>query len=477
MPDVADQNHDTIVAVATGSGGAIAIIRLSGPEAISICDKIFSARSGKKLEGEKGFTIHYGDITDGERIIDDVLVTIFRAPASYTGEDMAEISCHASGYIKTEIINLCIRYGARSALPGEFTMRAFLGGKLDLSQAEAVADIIASENRTSHMLASGQLRGGYSEQFHSLREKLLELLALVELELDFSEEDVEFADRNTLRGILHEVDIKIDSLTDSFSLGNIAREGVPVTIVGKPNVGKSSLLNILLNEERAMVSDIAGTTRDTIEDSINIGGTAIRFIDTAGIRDSADPLERMGIERTLKSMEKAHIVLLVVDPAEDTESLVQQINSIGRPDALSDELSDDRKLVVIINKTDTVEEIRVEELRKTLKKIPAVNSVIPVSAKYRKGIEDIIGFISGCVDISGLTNQNAAIVYNTRHYNSLLKAKQAVSKTLSAIGENLSGELLSREIREIIDNISEVTGEVAGEDVLNEIFSKFCIGK
>lgn len=458
---------ETIAAVATGTGGAVAIIRLSGPEAIIICDKIFRSHSGKALPGQKGFTIHYGDITDGERIVDDVLVSIFLAPKSYTGEDMAEISCHASSYIKSEIINLCIRNGARSATAGEFTMRAFLNGKMDLSQAEAVADIIASENKASHTIAMKQVRGGYSSEFNSLRDKLIELSSLLELELDFSEEDVEFADRGRLMEIINAVEVKIDRLLSSFGLGNIVRNGLPVAIAGSPNVGKSTLLNTLLNEDKAMVSEIAGTTRDTIEEIVNIDGMAFRFIDTAGIRVSDDRLENMGIERAHRTIEKASVVLLVTDPANDAKNILGQIDSIG--------IAEDQKLAVIINKADKTDNGLIKSLETDIKNSGI--TAITISAKEKTNIDGIITFLKSCVDTSSITNDNSTIVFNTRHHASLILAREATIRAKEAMENGIPGDLLSQDIHEIIHHISAITGNITNSDILSSIFSKFCIGK
>lgn len=336
------RDHDTIAAPATAAGGALAVIRISGEEALRICDRIFRGR--EPLAAAAGYTVHYGEIVDDGRVLDDVLVTVFRAPRSYTGEDAAEISCHGSQYIVSEILRLLTASGARMAGPGEFTIRAYLAGKLDLSQAEAVADIIASSSRAAHALAANQMRGGYSDALEGLCEKLLELTALLELELDFSEEEVEFADRAQLREAMQRIGAHIDALRNSFTLGNAIKEGVAVAITGAPNVGKSTLLNRLLNEERVLVSDIAGTTRDVIEERINIDGVVFRFLDTAGIRATDDRLEQMGIQRTMSSIERAQIVIYMTDAAR---------LAAGAPVAPEFPLRADQKLLVLVNKTDT----------------------------------------------------------------------------------------------------------------------------
>ena len=333
-------DHDTIVAPATAAGGAIAVIRISGGEAFAVCDRIFRGR--RPLAEADGYTVHYGTIAEGDRVIDDVLAAVFRAPHSYTGENSVEISCHGSSYIVSEILRLLTAAGGRMAQPGEFTIRAYLAGKLDLSQAEAVADMIASSSRAAHALASTQMRGGYSEELESLREKLLNLTSLLELELDFSEEDVEFADRTALRATMQRIAAEIDRLRSSFALGNAIREGVAVAIAGAPNVGKSTLLNRLLNEERAMVSEIAGTTRDVIEECANIGGVLFRFLDTAGIRPTDDRLEQMGIQRTMSSIERARIVIHMVDASTLT-------GPVPAPDF---PLRPGQELLTVVNKTD-----------------------------------------------------------------------------------------------------------------------------
>ena len=450
-------DHDTIVAPATAPGGALAVIRISGGEALPLCDRIFRGR--RPLTAAAGNTVHYGRILDGERVVDDVLVTVFRAPHSYTGEDSTEISCHGSSYIVSEILRLLIAAGGRMAQPGEFTIRAYLAGKLDLSQAEAVADLIASSTRAAHALASNQMRGGYSEELEGLRDKLLNLTSLLELELDFSEEDVEFADREALRETMERIGAEIDRLRGSFALGNAIKEGVAVAIVGAPNVGKSTLLNRLLNEERAMVSEIAGTTRDVIEERVNIGGVLFRFLDTAGIRTTDDRLERMGIDRTMESIRRAQVVIRLVD-AQD------QGNSAAAP-GLGFELRSDQRLLTVYNKLDAAPEgFRLPE------------GTIGISAKRGEGIETLCEALRGAVDTEGLYHGDA-VVSNSRHYEALTAARKALGRALQGLEQGLPADLLSEEIRPVIRHLGEITGRgaIAPDEVLANIFSKFCIGK
>ena len=398
-------DHDTIVAPATPTGGAIAIVRISGSEAIAVAERLFRGRS--PLSEAAGRTVHYGSIRDGERLVDEVLVTLFRAPHSYTGEDSVEISCHGSAYIVSEILRLALGAGARMASPGEFTLRAFLAGKLDLAQAEAVADLIASSSRAAHAMATNQMRGGYSEELEGLRDKLVHLTSLLELELDFSEEDVEFADRQALRRTMEQIGREIDRLRSSFSLGNAIKEGVAVAIVGAPNVGKSTLLNRLLNEERAMVSEIAGTTRDVIEERANIGGVLFRFLDTAGIRTTGDRLERMGIERTMESIRRAQVVIHLID--------AQTIAGPGSSGPAFT-LRPDQRLLTVINKTDT----QAEGLR-----LP--DGALGISAKRGDGIEALCEALRGAVDTEGLYHGDA-VVSNSRHYEALTGARESLDR-------------------------------------------------
>lgn len=447
-------DHDTIVAPATAAGGAIAVIRTSGGEALAVCDRIFRGR-GPLAEAD-GYTVHYGRIMDGDRVVDDVLATVFRAPHSYTGEDAVEISCHGSTYIVSEILRLLTAAGGRMAQPGEFTLRAYLAGKLDLSQAEAVADMIAASSRAAHALASTQMRGGYSDKLEELREKLLHLTALLELELDFSEEDVEFADRSALRETMLLIAAEIDRLRNSFSLGNAIKEGVAVAIAGTPNVGKSTLLNRLLNEERAMVSEIAGTTRDVIEERANIGGVEFRFLDTAGIRSTDDRLERMGIERTMESIRRARIVIRMLDAT----TLAGAVPAPGFP------LRDDQRLLTVVNKLD-----------KAPSTFALPEGAIGISAKGGEGIDRLCDALSGAVDTEALYHGDA-VVSNNRHYEALTAAGEALRRALDGLENGLPTDLLSEEIRTVITRLGAITGRSITPDlVLEHLFENFCIGK
>ena len=448
-------DHDTIVAPATAPGGAIAVVRVSGTEALACCDRIFRGR--EPLAAAAGYTVHYGTVAEGDRTIDDVLATVFRAPHSYTGEDSVEISCHGSRYIVAEILRLLLAAGARMAAPGEFTIRAYLAGKIDLSQAEAVADLIASSSRADHALATNQMRGGYSEELEGLRDKLLQLTSLLELELDFSEEDVEFADRTALRETMERIGGEIDRLRNSFALGNAIKEGVAVAIVGAPNVGKSTLLNRLLNEDRAMVSEIAGTTRDVIEEQANIGGVRFRFLDTAGIRATGDRLERMGIERTMESIRRAQVVIRLLD-ARDLE---------GDIPAAEFTLRQEQRLLTVINKLDAAPE-----------GFRPMKGTIGISARRGDGIEALYRALRDAVDTEGVYH-GETVVSNSRHYEALTAARQSLASALEGLDRGLPADLLSEEIRPVISRLGEITGRgaIAPDEVLENIFSKFCIGK
>ena len=450
-------DHDTIVAPATAPGGALAIIRVSGADALSLCDRIF--RGGRPLVQAAANTVHYGRILDGERVVDDVLVTVFRAPHSYTGEDSVEISCHGSSYIVSETLRLLIAAGGRMAQPGEYTIRAYLNGKLDLSQAEAVADLIASSTRAAHTLATNQMRGGYSEELEGLRDQLLNLSSLLELELDFSEEDVEFADRQALRETMERIGAEIGRLCSSFSLGNAIKEGVAVAIVGAPNVGKSTLLNRLLNEERAMVSEIAGTTRDVIEERVNIGGVLFRFLDTAGIRATGDRLEQMGIERTMESIRRAQIIIRLLDAQSMADGM-------AGPDP-EFELGPGQRMLTVVNKLDAAPA-----------KFQLPEGAIGISAKRGDGVDELREALRGAVDTEGLYHGDP-VVSNSRHYEALTAARESLARALAGLDEGLPADLLSEEIRPVIRHLGEITGRgaIAPDEVLNNIFSKFCIGK
>lgn len=461
--------NETIAAVATGTGGAIAVIRISGERAIEIGDELFRSVKQRPLCEATGFTLHYGKIMDGSETIDDVLLSVFRAPHSYTGENMIEISCHASPYICRKILSLVTAHGARNAGPGEFTLRAFLAGRMDLSQAEAVADIIAADSKASLALASNQMRGGYSSEFDELRNKLIELSSLLELELDFSEEDVEFADRNKLSELLQTIHTKIDELISSFALGNAIKHGVPVAIAGAPNVGKSTLLNALLKEEKALVSDIAGTTRDVIEDTLNIRGVLFRFIDTAGIRRTDDPLENMGIERTYDRIAKASVVLLMADARDESEQIDSLYDSLP--------IKEGQQCAVLLNKCDCIPAEELNKKRDALTEKMGL-PVFALSAKYRTHLEQLPDFLYHCIDKDGLLSDDRIIVFNARHHEALTHAREALLRAETGLQEGLPGDLLAQDIREIIFHTDTVTGkQISSDDILHSIFSRFCVGK
>ena len=500
-------DHDTIVAPATPTGGAIAVVRVSGSGAIETVERIFRGR--RPLSEAAGYTLHRGTISDGARLIDDVLVSLFRAPHSYTGEDSVEISCHGSAYVVSEILRLLLDAGARMATPGEFTLRAFLAGKLDLAQAEAVADLIASSSRAAHTLAAGQLRGGFSKRLDHLRGELLHLASLLELELDFSEEDVEFADRRKLRCTMEEILSEILRLRGSFALGSALKEGIPVAIVGAPNVGKSTLLNRLLNEDRAMVSEIAGTTRDLIEEQTVIDGVRFRFIDTAGIRATDDRLERMGIERTRAGIARARIVVRLVDattlaPADsarteaaanpphthsataagdNTAAAGTHVNAAAdniataatARDAREDgatlrlpepefTLRPEQRLLTVVNKLDMRPGVTLPE------------GVIGISAKRGEGIDLLRHRLREQVDTAAL-EQGDTVVSNGRHYEALTAAERALEEALRGCDAMLTADLLSEEIRQVIFHLGTITGQITTDEILGNIFSKFCVGK
>ena len=451
---------DTICALATAPGGALGIIRISGPQTLEILSRIFS----KNLSNAKPNTIHYGHIIEydavsqHQNIVDEVLVSIFRAPHSYTGEDSAEISCHGSRYILNKVLELLIQHDCRMASPGEYTMRAYLNGKMDLSQAEAVADLIASTNKATHQIAMSQLRGHFSSELTNLREKLLKLTSLLELELDFSDhEDLEFADRSELMSIAKEINNHLTQLAHSFETGQAIKQGIPVAIVGKTNVGKSTLLNRLLHEERAIVSDIHGTTRDTIEDTINLHGITFRFIDTAGIRQTSDHVEQIGIERTYAAIEKARIVIWMIDEEPSQEELIK-----------IKKLTENKKLIVVRNKID-----KAENKPFTLVKIP----IIEISAKHGKHITNLEQAIYEAADIPTLTDTDV-IVTNARHYDALTRAHEHIQRVINGLQQQLSGDLLSEDLRQATDTLAEITGgQITTNEVLGNIFKNFCVGK
>lgn len=452
--------NDTICALATATGGALGIIRISGAQSLEILSRIFS----KDLTNAQPNTIHYGHIIESDAvsqhqdIVDEVLVSVFRTPHSYTGEDCAEISCHGSRYILNKVLALLLQHGCRTAEPGEFTKRAYLNGKLDLSQAEAVADLIASSNKATHQLAMSQLRGGISSELSQLRDQLLKLTSLLELELDFSDhEDLEFADRTELSSIANIIDKHIAKLSQSFKLGQAIKQGIPVAIVGKTNVGKSTLLNRLLHDDRAIVSDIHGTTRDTIEDTIDLQGITFRFIDTAGIRQTSDQVEQIGIERTYAAINKARIVIWMVDEEPSQEELSK-----------IETFAENKKLIIVRNKID-----KAENKPFTLVKYP----LIEISAKHNQNIDLLEQSIYQAADIPALSDSDI-IITNARHYDALIRARQAIQRVVNGLQQQLSGDLLSEDLRQALDILSEITGgQITPNEVLGNIFKNFCVGK
>ncbi|MBP6127996.1 tRNA uridine-5-carboxymethylaminomethyl(34) synthesis GTPase MnmE [Flavobacterium sp.] len=463
--------QETIVALATPSGaGAIAIIRLSGKDAISIAAEVFQSVSGKNIAVQKTHTIHLGHIMDGAKTYDQVLLSIFKGPNSYTGENVVEISCHGSVFIQQQIIQLLLRKGAKMAQAGEFTLRAFLNGKLDLSQAEAVADLIASDNEASHQIAMQQMRGGFSNEIAKLREELLNFASLIELELDFAEEDVAFADRTAFNELLARIEFVLKRLIDSFAVGNVIKNGIPVAIVGEPNVGKSTLLNALLNEERAIVSDIAGTTRDTIEDELVIDGIGFRFIDTAGIRETKDVVESIGIQKTFEKIEQAQVVILLLDAKElQISGLKFQVEI----EKIKNKFPQ-KPLLVIINKVDLLSKDAVEAIRQELETLNL--KLETISAKQKVGIDELKHTLLSFVNTGALRN-NETIVTNSRHYDSLLKALEEIQKVKWGLDTGISSDLMAIDIRSALYFFGEITGEVTNDELLGNIFANFCIGK
>lgn len=463
-------DQSTICAISTSPGsGAIAVIRLSGSEAVSITEKIFCSRNKtKRLVEQAANTLHFGQIVFNGEVIDEVVVALFRAPHSFTGEDIVEISCHGSVYIQQKILEILIENGARLARPGEFTQRAFLNGKMDLSQAEAVADVIASSNAAAHKLALNQMRGGFSKEINELRDQLLHFTAMVELELDFSEEDVEFADRTELRKLAQKVEQLLRKLKNSFQLGNAIKNGIPVAIIGETNVGKSTLLNALLNEDKAIVSDIHGTTRDVIEDVVNIQGTAFRFFDTAGLRETVDQIEALGIERTYHKLNAATVVLLVVD-TQNPYSVVK-----GRIDKIRKRLTNGQQLILVANKTDIGKPETIEQLEK-LKLLENEKRVFMV-AREKRNLDELIDLMTSAVN-TDLLNQEDVIVSNARHYEILKNAHAAIERVLTGLDTGITGDFLAQDIRECLHYLGEITGEITTHEVLGHIFKNFCIGK
>jgi tRNA modification GTPase len=456
--------NDTIAAPATAQGiGAIGIIRLSGKDAIAICQSVFK---GKDLTKQASHTINYGHILDGDKVVDEIMVSIFLAPKSFTTENVVEISCHGSPYIIEQIVQLLVKNGARLANPGEFTMRAFLNGRIDLSQAEAVADLISSNSEAAHDIAMKQIRGGFSNQIKNLRTELVDFAALLELELDFSEEDVEFANRERLISLIQKIRQTLKPLIDSFKYGNVIKSGLPVAIIGKPNAGKSTLLNALLNEERAIVSSIAGTTRDTIEETLNIEGIAFRIIDTAGLRETSDTIESIGISKALEKVQQAKILIYVFDINDIS---IEEIN-----EAITKFQRSDLHIILCPTKIDLIPEQKWDYL---IEKLEAASiAIIGISAKENINIHllkhEMVRYVSNLKE-----NTQSTIVANTRHYNALIQADEALQKVLEGIIQNTTTDILAFELKSALDYLGEISGAVTNDEVLGSIFSKFCIGK
>ncbi len=460
-------NNDTIVALATPQGvGAIGVIRLSGPNAIAICNAVFGTKSLKKkdLNAANSHTIHFGVIHDNDIIIDEVLVSLFKGPNSYTGEHTVEISCHGSPYIQQQIIQLFIKHGARLANQGEFTLRAFLNGKLDLSQAEAVADLIASNSATSHQIAMQQMRGGFSSKIKLLRQNLIDFASLIELELDFSEEDVEFADRTDLKNLVTSIQRIVQRLIDSFEVGNVIKNGIPVAIVGKPNAGKSTLLNTLLEEDKAIVSDIPGTTRDVIEDEMTIDGVLFRFIDTAGIRETTDIIESIGVEKAYEQIKLSSIAIYLFDVHEITPNELKLIVAEIEPHLHNSQL------VLVANKIDK------EDMEYTYREFAEFKDMMFISAKEQTGIDELKKHLVKLFDNSTV-NVTETIVTNARHVEALRHTNSALIKVLEGLNQNVTGDFLAMDIRQALHHLGTITGEISSDDLLGNIFSRFCIGK
>jgi tRNA modification GTPase len=457
---------DNICALATASGqGAIAIIRVSGPDAVVLCDPLFQSRKkDKRLSDQASHTVHLGTFFNDGHLIDEVLVSVFKGPNSYTGENVVEISCHGSTFIQQQIIQVLINKGCRTAEPGEFTFRAFMNGKMDLSQAEAVADLISSSNEKSHHLALSQMRGGFSNEIKALREELIKFASLIELELDFSTEDVEFADRLQLQELLNRLKQVLRKLIDSFALGNVLKNGIPVAIVGEPNVGKSTLLNALLNEDRAIVSPVAGTTRDTVEDEIIIEGMSFRFIDTAGIRDTQDQIESIGIEKTFEKINQAKVVLYLFDASTSTfERVSKELEKLEAD-------TKGKQLIAIANKVDRGDATQIEST------FGGIDNILFISAKQKANVERLKVLLTEKVK-QGLLSNDDVIVSNSRHYEALSQALNHVVQVQEGLESGISGDLLAMDIRQSLFHLGEITGEITTDDLLDSIFRDFCIGK
>ena len=456
-------NDNTIIAISTPTGiGAISIVRLSGDKALEIVDVFFKNKSKKKLINQKTNTSHYGQIVDKDILIDEVIVTIYKNPNSFTGEDTVEISCHGSKYIQQRILHLFIKNGVAPAKPGEFSLRSFLNGKRDLIQAEAIADLIYSESEASHSLAIKQMKGGFSIEIKKLRKKLLDFASLIELELDFSEEDIEFADRNQFKLLLNKIEKTISKLTDSFSLGNVLKNGIPIAIIGPPNSGKSTLLNTLLNEDKAIVSEIAGTTRDIIEDQINLNGINFRFIDTAGLRRTKNKIEKIGIKKTYDKLKNASYILYMIDSQsyiKKKSNIKLEINSILKK-------IKNTPIMILFNKIDIykISDNDVSDLNM---------DKVQISAKNKTGIKTLINKLI----LNFKNDKDQTLITNARHYSALLKTNKSVSNIKKVLSNNIPGDLLSIDIKEAIENLGEITGEITNDELLGNIFGKFCIGK
>ena len=456
-------NDNTIIAISTPTGiGAISIVRLSGDKALEIVDVFFKNKSKKKLINQKTNTSHYGQIVDKGILIDEVVVTIYKNPNSFTGEDTVEISCHGSKYIQQKILHLFIKNGVAPAKPGEFSLRSFLNGKRDLIQAEAIADLISSESEASHSLAIKQMKGGFSIEIKKLRKKLLDFASLIELELDFSEEDIEFADRNQFKLLLNKIEKTISKLTDSFSLGNVLKNGIPIAIIGPPNSGKSTLLNTLLNEDKAIVSEIAGTTRDIIEDQITLNGINFRFIDTAGLRKTKNKIEKIGIKKTYDKLKNASYILYMIDSQsyiKKKSNIKLEINSILKK-------IKNTPIMILFNKIDIykISDNDISDLNM---------DKVQISAKNKTGIKSLINKLI----LNFKNDKDQTLITNARHYSALLKTNKSVSNIKKGLSNNIPGDLLSIDIKEAIENLGEITGEITNDELLGNIFGKFCIGK